>query len=129
MAICGSCKGDFPQSEILAHTKPCHAGFGRGGRKFVANMDRVRTVTCANPRCKNTQEGRVGDLLGWRCADHGGSSVAASAEPVVRFVTGTKVLFRGKRFEILEVLDNLNTLHLRTGGRGMMVPMDAVENI
>lgn len=138
MAVCGNCKVDFPASEVVGHARECASKPGvAGGRsaarsKFKPDMDRVRTVSCANPFCSEKQTGRVGDLLGWRCAAHGGVAVAAPIALEVetpRFVVGTKVLFRGKRFEILEVLEALNSLVLRTGGKGQTVPMDAVEAV
>ena len=130
MATCAYCKdeGVDDVDRDLAHIRehaartPRTAG-GSSANRGTRQPNKIRTAHCLNPTCKVTKTGLPKELAGFRCPDHGGPALET------QFNTGERVQYNGKKFEILELVDNVN-LRLRTGAKdGKIVLFSEVAKI
>ena len=120
MPKCGNC-GD--PSATVDQIRACHASGPvpkeqQAQNRSTVDPDRIVTTNCMNPTCKVQKTGPLSIVKGFRCPDHGGDWV-----PDI----GAKVVYNGRRFEVLELVDAIN-IRIRTGGNGKVVSITDVSD-
>lgn len=113
MPMCGNCGESHPTLDMI---RECHGAPKRPkGRTEPWRPDaaKIRTVTCLNPTCHEQKTGPVGELFGWKCTTHSGSTTTPS-RPTIE--VGQKVQWQEKNFMVLATSDEGVTL--RTGAPG-----------
>lgn len=125
MIKCGNCDLYHATVEEIAKCSAGEQVTGTPGEArsggYKPDLTKRVSVACLIRACDNkSHEATVAELAGWRCPDHTMRKLPNLEE---------RVLWGGKRYQVMEIGTDSTTVRLRTGGQGRIVPLGEISLI